>query len=101
MTRLVISFAPTTSGWRHCLRKNSVCMSLQNELRKAALEREGADSRKAVLPGKDGDKEAHVVDIDHLTQTQVCQRPSLFFSCKVLTQYAVRISCLSKQISFF
>lgn len=46
---------------------------LQSELRKAALERAGGDdSRKVVLPGKgEGEKEPRVLDVDHLTQTQV------------------------------
>ena len=45
----------------------------QNELRKAALERAGGGSRKAVLPPKDPKEssEPRVVDIDHLTRTQV------------------------------
>ena len=48
---------------------------LQNELRKAALEREGGDaSRKVVLPGKGESKDARVLDVDHLTQTQVTRR---------------------------
>lgn len=45
---------------------------LQNELRKAALERSGGEaSRKVVLPGKDEAKDPRVLDVDHLTQTQV------------------------------
>ena len=46
---------------------------MQNELRKAALERAGGGSRKAVLPPKDPKEssEPRVVDIDHLTRTQV------------------------------
>ena len=45
----------------------------QTELRKAALERSGGDgTRKVVLPAKEeGSKEARVLDVDHLTQTQV------------------------------
>ena len=45
---------------------------LQNELRRAALERVHSHrSRKAVLPGKDLEHdEPRVVDIDHLTRTQ-------------------------------
>ena len=47
-------------------------MNVQNELRKAALEREGGDaSKKVVLPGKDDAKDPRVLDVDHLTQTQV------------------------------
>ena len=59
----------------------SCASHLQNELRKAALERAGGGSRKAVLPPKDPKEssEPRVVDIDHLTRTQVMAGHMLYW----------------------
>ena len=46
---------------------------MQAELHQAALERPQLDSKKVLIPGKEGEQQE--ADVNHMTRTQVCAYP--------------------------